>query len=64
ARFLLGMEGHLLFAAVVLAALPTAQNVFVSAARYERGLVIAKDTVLLTTIVAVPAMMVLAWLLA
>ncbi|MCG2623230.1 AEC family transporter [Arthrobacter sp. I2-34] len=63
ARFVLGMEGHLLFSAVVLAALPTAQNVFVTAARYERGIVIAKDTVLLTTIVAVPAMMLLAWLL-
>jgi predicted permease len=58
------MEGHLLFSAVVLAALPTAQNVFVTAQRYERGIVIAKDTVLLTTIVAVPAMMGLAALLA
>jgi len=64
AHFVLGMDGDLLFAAVVLAALPTAQNVFVTAARYERGIVIAKDTVLLTTIMAVPAMMVLAWLLA
>jgi predicted permease len=64
ARFALGMEGHLLFSAVVLAALPTAQNVFVTAQRYERGIVIAKDTVLLTTIVAVPAMMGLAALLA
>ncbi|MFD1211897.1 AEC family transporter [Arthrobacter sp. GCM10027362] len=64
AYFVLGLEGHLLFSAVVLAALPTAQNVFVTAARYERGIVIAKDTVLLTTIVAVPAMMLLAWLLA
>ncbi|NKX55217.1 AEC family transporter [Arthrobacter mobilis] len=64
AHFVLGMDGHLLFSAVVLAALPTAQNVFVTAARYERGIVIAKDTVLLTTIIAVPAMMALAWLLA
>jgi predicted permease len=64
AHFVLRMEGQALFAAVVLAALPTAQNVFVTAARYERGIVIAKDTVLLTTVVAVPAMMLLAWLLA
>jgi malonate transporter and related proteins len=64
ARYALGMEGHLLFSAVVLAALPSAQNVFVTAQRYESGVVIAKDTVLLTTIVAVPAMMVLAGLLA
>ncbi|GLB69240.1 AEC family transporter [Arthrobacter mangrovi] len=64
ARYALGMEGHLLFSAVVLAALPSAQNVFVTAQRYESGVVIAKDTVLLTTIAAVPAMMVLAGLLA
>lgn len=64
ARFALGMEGHLLFSAVVLAALPSAQNVFVTAQRYQSGVMIAKDTVLLTTIVAVPAMMGLAALLA
>jgi malonate transporter and related proteins len=64
AHYALGMEGQLLFSAVVLAALPSAQNVFVTAQRYESGVVIAKDTVLLTTIVAVPAMMVLAGLLA
>ena len=64
ARYALGMEGHLLFSAVVLAALPSAQNVFVTAQRYESGVVIAKDTVLLTTILAVPTMMVLAGLLA
>jgi len=64
ARFALGMEGHLLFSAVVLAALPSAQNVFVTAQRYQSGVMIAKDTVLLTTIVAVPAMMGLPALLA
>jgi malonate transporter len=64
ARYALGMEGHLLFSAVVLAALPSAQNVFVTAQRYESGVVIAKDTVLLTTILAVPTMTVLAGLLA
>lgn len=63
ARFALGMGGHALFAAVVTAALPTAQNVFVAASRYRVGEVVAKDTVLLTTILAVPTMLLLALLL-
>lgn len=63
ARFALGMDGHALFAAVVTAALPTAQNVFVAATRYRAGITVAKDTVLITTIVAVPAMIAVALLL-
>ncbi|MFD0044686.1 AEC family transporter [Pseudarthrobacter scleromae] len=63
ARFLLGLEGHILFAVVVTAALPTAQNVFVAASRYKTGLTVAKDTVLITTVVAVPAMIGVALLL-
>jgi malonate transporter len=64
ARFALGMDGHALFAVVVTSALPTAQNVFVAASRYKTGLTVAKDTVLLTTVVAVPAMIGVALLLA
>ncbi|MEJ1194442.1 AEC family transporter [Pseudarthrobacter sp. CCNWLW207] len=64
AHFALGMEGHALFAVVVTSALPTAQNVFVAASRYKTGLTVAKDTVLLTTVVAVPAMIGVALLLA
>ncbi|GAB3276780.1 AEC family transporter [Sinomonas notoginsengisoli] len=64
ARFALGLEAHALFAAVVTAALPTAQNVYVAAQRYQRGIVVAKDTVLITTVVAVPAMAIMAALLA
>lgn len=63
ARFALGMEGHALFAAVVTSALPTAQNVFVAASRYRTGLTVAKDTVLITTVVAVPALVGVAVLL-
>lgn len=63
ARFALGMEGQALFAAVVTSALPTAQNVFVAATRYQTGLTTAKDTVLITTVVAVPAMIGVALLL-
>ncbi|WP_158867079.1 AEC family transporter [Leifsonia sp. AG29] len=61
---LFGLEGHALFAAVALAALPTAQNVYNFAARYERGMPVARDVVLLTTLFAVPALLVIAALLA
>lgn len=63
ARFALGMEGQALFAVVVAASLPTAQNVFVAASRYRTGITVAKDTVLITTVVAVPAMIGVALLL-
>ena len=62
-RFALHLEDQALFAVVVTSALPTAQNVFVIATRYRTGLTVAKDTVLITTVVAVPAMIVVALLL-
>ncbi len=64
ARYLLDLQGHALFAAVVLAALPTAQNVFIVASRYETGVALAKDTVLLTTAVGVPILVLVSALLA
>jgi predicted permease len=64
ASFVLGMQEQALFAAVVTASLPTAQNVFVAASRYRTGVTVAKDTVLITTVVAVPAMIGVALLLA
>jgi len=53
-----------LFAVVVLAGLPTAQNIFVYAQRYDRGIAVARDTVLLTTIGAVPVLVLVAAILA
>lgn len=44
-------------AAVVMSALPTAQNVYVLAVAYGRGESIARDAVFLTTVLAVPAML-------
>jgi predicted permease len=52
----LGLTGTPLLAAVVCAALPTAQNVFGYAVRYDRGVTLARDAALTTTIVGVPAM--------
>lgn len=63
ARFGFHVTGHALFVAVVLCALPAAQNVYNFAARYERGEIVARDAVLLTTIFSVPAVFVVALLL-
>lgn len=52
-----------LFVTVVLAGLPSAQNAFNYAQRYQVGVVVARDTVLLTTIAAVPVLVVVAALL-
>ena len=62
-RFAFALEPEQLFAVVVMASLPTAQNVFNYAQRYERGEIIARDTVLITTIGAVPVLLIVAALL-
>jgi malonate transporter len=63
-RFLFHLDGDHLFAAVVLAGLPTAQNIFVFAQRYQRGVALARDAVLLTTVGAVPLLVLVALVLA
>ncbi|MFC0316472.1 AEC family transporter [Gordonia phosphorivorans] len=63
ARWGFGMTGHALFAQVVIAALPTAQNVLVYATRYQRGEILARDSALVTTLVSIPVIAVLAVLL-
>jgi predicted permease len=59
----LGVEGHALLAIVVTSALPTAQNIFVHATRYDRSTMLARDTILITTVGAVPVILLVAWLL-
>ena len=63
ARFGFHLTGHQLFVTAVLSGLPAAQNVYNFAARYERGEIVARDAVLLTTIFSVPAIFVIALLL-
>ena len=63
ARFLLDLEGTALLAVTVLAALPTAQNIFVHATRYDVGVVLARDSIFLTTILSVPTLIAIAVLL-
>ncbi len=54
----LGLSGQEVLAAVVMSSLPTAQNVFILAVAYGRGEDIARDSVLATTVLAMPAMLV------
>jgi len=61
--FVFAMDAQHLFVVVVLATLPTAQNIFVYAQRYDRGQVIARDTILISTIGAVPVLVAVAALL-
>lgn len=63
ARYALGLESLELLAVTVVAALPTAQNVFVFAARYDRAVVLARDAVFITTLGSVPVLLVIAGLL-
>lgn len=62
-RFAFGLEGHALYVVVVLAALPTAQNVFNYAQRYGVGYVLTRDAVFLTTVGCVPVLFAAALLL-
>ncbi|WP_151530273.1 MULTISPECIES: AEC family transporter [Corynebacterium] len=57
---LLGLDHQQLFAAMILAALPTAQNVYNYASNYGRDTRVPRDTGLITTFTALPAMMVIA----
>lgn len=61
--YLLGLEGPTLTAAVMVSALPTAQNVYNFASRYNVALVMSRDTVLLTTVLSIPALSLIAVLM-
>lgn len=57
---LMGLTGSDMYAALILCALPTAQNVYNYAATYRSGEVICRDTVFLTTFLSLPAMLLIA----
>ena len=63
-HFVWHLGGHQLFVVVVLAALPTAQNVFNYAQRYGVATVLARDTVLITTALSIVVLVIVAALLA
>jgi predicted permease len=64
ARFGWHMQGTELFAVVVIASLPTAQNVFIYASRYGRGIVLARDSAFVTTLISIPVIALVSALLA
>lgn len=57
AAFVFRLDPHGVLVVTVLAALPTAQNVFNYAQRFDIGETIARDTVFLTTIGCVPVLL-------
>lgn len=63
ARFAFGLSDELVYACTIMGALPTAQNMYQYALRYETAQVVARDVVLLTTILSLPVMLLIAWLL-
>lgn len=58
-----GLDGQALYAVTVLAALPSAQNVFNYAQRYEVAETLARDVVFLTTVGSLPVLFGIALLL-
>ncbi|MDO5644152.1 MAG: AEC family transporter [Dermabacter sp.] len=63
ARYAFGLDGLMLYAAVVMAALPTAQNVYVAAARYEVGEDLSRDTALFTSVGTLVALVIITTIL-
>ncbi len=62
-KYLFALPQDDLVAATILGGLPTAQNLFNYAARYQQSVVLCRDIVLLSTVAAVPAMLLISWLL-
>jgi malonate transporter len=62
--YAVGLTGNDLLAVTVIAALPTAQNVFTFALFYDRGVILARDTIFVATLLSVPVILTITWLLA
>ncbi len=59
----MGLVDRDLLAVTLIAALPTAQNVFTFAMRYDRGVILARDAIFLATLLSVPVILAITWLL-
>lgn len=59
-----GLSPHEVFVATVIAALPTAQNIYNYAATFRKGEMLVRDTVFLTTFASLPVIALITWLLA
>lgn len=62
-RWVFQLNDDALFAATVLAGLPTAQNMFQYALRYDTGEILARDVIFLTTALTLPVTLISAMLL-
>jgi predicted permease len=62
--YAVGLTDRDLLAVTVIAALPTAQNVFTFAQRYDRGVILARDSIFVATLLSVPVILIITWLLA
>ncbi len=62
-RWVADLDGVALLAVTVTSALPTAQNVFVYAAAHGHGTLLARDVILLSTVLSVPVLVGIAVLL-
>lgn len=62
-HFVFGLSGHALLAAVIIAGLPTAQNVYTFASRFGRNLEQARDCGVITTIACLPTILLFTLLL-
>jgi hypothetical protein len=62
--YVVGLSGHALLAVTVIAALPTAQNVFTFAMRYGHGVVLTRDAIFFSTVLSLPVILGITWLLA
>jgi predicted permease len=58
-----GLRGHQLLDVVVTSALPAAQNLYTYASRYRVAEGVARDSILLSTVLSVPVLVVVAALL-
>lgn len=58
-----GLEGDMLLGVVIMAGLPTAQNIFLHATRYRTGEDVARETILVTTLCSLPVALLIAVLL-
>jgi malonate transporter len=59
----LGLDGTALLGVVLTAALPTAQNIFLHATRYDVGTDLARESILVTTVCSLPVALLVAVLL-
>ena len=62
-QFVFGLSGPELLAVTVIAALPSAQNIYVIASRYEVGELLARDAIFISTMLSVPTITLVATVL-